>query len=283
MLFKHLFDDISLKHMINKTPFETTSFFYNHYHEDEYELLFFLQGSAQLMVDNSLHSLTPQSLIIFKPNVMHQILVNSRLSYERIVINIKVSALPEHLEKAMRELDLVYSISGTEIEKIFARIDNHCRLFSEGDVLHTLVKGTVTEGLSYLCFGEKPDANTLEVSRNLTRIIDYIQENATTIKTIEELAKNVNLSKSTIYKEFDNHLHISPMTFIRMKKCMLAKHLIHKGENVTNVYEQCGFSEYSSFYRAYKATFGCPPSKEVAINIDSTSDELKTHLLDNLN
>ena len=85
MLFKYEFDDINIKHMIDETPHEVSSFFYNHTHENEYELLFFIQGSARLMLDNSLYSLYPNTLVIIKPGLEHQVIVAVQPSAVRAV------------------------------------------------------------------------------------------------------------------------------------------------------------------------------------------------------
>ena len=44
---------------------------------------------------------------------------------------------------------------------------------------------------------------------------------------------------------------------------MLAKKYLKKGHHPTSVYLECGFNDYSTFYRAYKARFGASPTKDI--------------------
>ena len=54
----------------------------------------------------------------------------------------------------------------------------------------------------------------------------------------------------------------SMWAYIKRKRLLLAKELLTGGENPYLVYEKCGFNEYSSFYRAYKAEFGVSPKED---------------------
>mgnify|MGYP001776429300 CR=1 FL=1 len=261
MLFKYEFDDINIKHMIDETPHEVSSFFYNHTHENEYELLFFIQGSARLMLDNSLYSLYPNTLVIIKPGLEHQVIVNRHRNYERIVINLKEDILPKELKAGIKELGFSYLIKDAEAEKILMRLEEHSK-YAEGELLHCLVKGTVIEALAYLCFGENKVLKEKEVSKSLSRMLEFINKNVISICSIEDLVSGLNLSKSAIYKEFKDNLHVSPMQFIKTKKCMMAQAFLRKGAKACEIYEKCGFSEYTTFYRSYISTFGISPSKE---------------------
>ena len=53
------------------------------------------------------------------------------------------------------------------------------------------------------------------------------------------------------------------MTFINNQRLNLAKSLIEKGEKPTKIYLDCGFSNYPTFYRAFKAKFGYKPNETI--------------------
>ena len=46
-----------------------------------------------------------------------------------------------------------------------------------------------------------------------------------------------------------------------MKRIVLAKNMIMNGTPATEVYERCGFNDYSTFYRAFKRYVGVSPDK----------------------
>ena len=50
------------------------------------------------------------------------------------------------------------------------------------------------------------------------------------------------------------------MHYLRDKRLMLAQTLLGSGNKPTEIYEQCGFRDYATFYRAYVRYFGVNPS-----------------------
>lgn len=48
------------------------------------------------------------------------------------------------------------------------------------------------------------------------------------------------------------------MSYVRTQKCILAQELLTRGEPATSCYLDCGFNDYSSFYRSYLKVFGHP-------------------------
>ena len=51
------------------------------------------------------------------------------------------------------------------------------------------------------------------------------------------------------------------MSFVRIRKCIMANSLMEKGEKPTKIYSQCGFKDYTTFYRTYKKLYQKEPSK----------------------
>ena len=52
---------------------------------------------------------------------------------------------------------------------------------------------------------------------------------------------------------------IGIMEYVRNKKVIRAHERIKKGEKPTEIYAECGFQTYSSFYRAFVSYFGFAP------------------------
>ena len=63
-------------------------------------------------------------------------------------------------------------------------------------------------------------------------------------------------------------MNIGIMEYVRNKKVLLANRKIKHGKKPTEIYIECGFSNYPSFYRAYSEYFGYPPkTKKVTAQI----------------
>ena len=93
----------------------------------------------------------------------------------------------------------------------------------------------------------------------VTSIIEYIEENIEKKLTIELIAQQFYVSRSTVIKLFRDTMYTSLHEFVTQRRLILAKHLIATGESMENVAIKCGFSDYSVFYKAFKKEYGLSP------------------------
>lgn len=262
MLFKYNSDGLMLKHMVQRLPFEKESYFFSHNHKDTFEIIYMIQGIATLYVADNLFNLKPSNLVIVPPGVAHWVSANNRYQYERFVGNIPINSLPIELQEKASHLNYVYSIAN---DKYFESILNHIeKIYSlySGDIQKKLLEDTLIEILAYFSYSEETMKEEHVVSERMTKILDYIGNNFLELDSMHQLEHDLSLSKTTICKEFSDNLHVSPMAYIRIKKCMYAKSLIENGSRPIDIYEECGFKDYSTFYRGYMKTFGASPSQE---------------------
>ena len=90
-------------------------------------------------------------------------------------------------------------------------------------------------------------------------VIDYINENLATITSIEDIANAVFFSPSYVRALFKREMGIGIMEYVRNKKVLLANRKIKHGKKPTEIFSECGFLNYPSFYRAYTSYFGVSP------------------------
>jgi AraC-like DNA-binding protein len=90
----------------------------------------------------------------------------------------------------------------------------------------------------------------------------YIDENIQSKITLNDLAAELNINPYYFSRIFKQALGESPISYVRKKQLIRAQELIENGEYPTQVFYKFGFSDYSSFYRAYKAFFKKSPSED---------------------
>lgn len=93
----------------------------------------------------------------------------------------------------------------------------------------------------------------------LDRITNYVEEHYTSAITISDLAKYFFVSPSTISHLFQQRLGVSFHRYVTQRRLIDAKNRIVKGQRLEEVAVQTGFSDYSSFYRAFRQLFGISP------------------------
>ena len=63
--------------------------------------------------------------------------------------------------------------------------------------------------------------------------------------------------------DIKSELMKTPKKYITEKRLLYAQNQIKKGRRPTDVSVECGFDDYTTFYRNYCAEFGRPPSAEL--------------------
>lgn len=98
--------------------------------------------------------------------------------------------------------------------------------------------------------------------RPLQQVIQYLSENLTKDLRIETLSKQIGVSPSYIQHGFKKEMGISLHRYITQRRMILARERIARGEKPTKIYLDCGYKDYSSFYKTYTQFFGYPPSAD---------------------
>lgn len=260
MEFDVRYGTYTFKHEITDCPEMTPASFPDHYHAC-YELLYFIQGDADFMIQQNRYSLNPHSLLVIRPGEHHQVVLKSTSLYERIVIRFEESALQNILRRRMNTLDHVYSIAGTELSEELLRLDTLHERMQEAYVFPAFA-AQLNVIIAALMSSSGLVRRADEVNESFRSIIRYIDTNLTNINTIDDLCTRLHLSRSAVQKIFTRQLHTPIMSYIRVQKIMLAHRLLAEGTSAAETAIHCGFRDYSSFYRAYTKIYGHTPTED---------------------
>ena len=245
-----------------RIPAPKQSNFFRHMHS-EYELLLALSGGASYVIEDKKYILNPYTLLLVPPKAYHFPQIEDTDLYCRYMI-----AFNEHAAKSSL-LKSVY------LEPACYQLDEHHPIIESFRQLHALSETDLGEHenlmlktycnqilLNILVLQQQTTASKAPAERTLPYpVLPYIEENLTKIKTLDEIAEHFFLSPSTLTHQFKSQMGISLMKFIRQKKLLLARTMLEKGEKPLEVAAKCGFSEYTTFYKAYIRFFGIAPSK----------------------
>jgi AraC-like DNA-binding protein len=78
--------------------------------------------------------------------------------------------------------------------------------------------------------------------------------------TIEELARDVALSRSVLAERFADLVGMPPMHYLAQWRMQIAAGLLARNTNIATVAEQTGYGSEAAFSRAFKKMVGMPPS-----------------------
>lgn len=96
-----------------------------------------------------------------------------------------------------------------------------------------------------------------DIDADFQRIIENNVDNRL---SLEELAFLCKMSLSTFKRKFRDRYGSSPARWFQKKRLQKAKHLLtHYQQNPSEVYQEAGFVNFSSFSQAFKREFGKSP------------------------
>ena len=246
----------ALSHNLPKDAFSMHS-------HNMYELLYFVSGNATHVIEDRQYKLKHGDLVLIRPSKYHFIKIDSACDYERydILFSPKTKNIDglSMLDSTPEIINLEEYPMATEIIK---KTDFYYKHFDGAD-FERILTGLLCE-LFYLLSvtpaTEKTDAPMVS-SKVLSLALSYINSNLTTLPGVEEVAKSCFVTESYLFRLFKNELHQTPAKYIVSKRLLLAERMIADGDRPTVVYERCGFTDYATFYRNYRAYFGHAPSE----------------------
>ncbi|MBQ2854843.1 MAG: helix-turn-helix domain-containing protein [Oscillospiraceae bacterium] len=102
----------------------------------------------------------------------------------------------------------------------------------------------------------------------LDRVMTYVEENLGQKITLADTARQFYVSESTISQLFRKKMGVSFYRCVTQRRLIMAKTLIEADVPMETVGEKTGFSDYSSFYRAFKQEYGISPRQYRKLQAD---------------
>ena len=93
----------------------------------------------------------------------------------------------------------------------------------------------------------------------LDQVMAHIEQHLAEKISLSDVSRLFFVSESTISQLFRKKMGVSFYRCVTQRRLISAKNLILNGISLESVAEQTGFSDYSTFYRAFKNEFGISP------------------------
>lgn len=263
IISEHNDDRVIYNHMIYKNP--TVGSYDLHTH-DVCEIIFLKSGDVSAVIGGNVYKLHKNSLVIFKPHILHAIKFDSNADYDRFDILFDEKLLAnEAYENIPPYLDVINYSGNNYVTDIFKKIDYYSKHFDKNNFTR-LFYSLIHELICNLSLAEEVEKNETPVSVNelINKAIDYVDTNYTYNITVESMSDALFVSKRHLHFLFTEQLNITPKKYINSIRLLKAQNLIRMGTNPCNAYSMCGFLNYSTFYRNYTNYFGHTPSEETS-------------------
>lgn len=246
-----------------------------HYHEFD-KLILLLGGKVTYVVEGVTYFLRPWDVLLVQHNMIHKPTIDPVEPYERIVIWLGRDWLKKrsdpgealdtcfhtarergfHLLRTDGARRLQYMQSIQQLEEAL-RSDE----FGAGRMADTLCQQLlIAVNRDILRSRTATEArDSYRVDPKMEEILKYITANLETELSVDVLAKRFYLSRYYLMHRFKAVTGYTVHQYISQKRLLRAGELIRAGVPVMKAAEQAGFSEYSTFLRAFQNTFHMSP------------------------
>ena len=258
--------DFQLSH--NRDPYFRTMEFHAH---DFLELYYFLFVCVTYYIEDQVYDLCPGDLLIIPAGKMHRpVIANEHAAYERMVLWIT----PQYLQS-------IDSPAG-DLQKNLQKVGEHgyCVPF-RGD--ETVFVTALLKKLLYMqknntdpkfCAGAVElylwtifrsygviDTTHRNETQVIPQVIRYITEHFSEPLTLEDIAAEFFVSKSYLNRHFKAYTNSTVYAYIMALRLTHARRMLREGIPAVEAGRECGFSDYSTFYKAFKTQTGLSPQQ----------------------
>lgn len=249
----------------NRDPYFRTIEFHAH---DFLELYLFLDGSVTYYIEDQVYDLCPGDLLIIPPGRMHRpVVANERAAYERMVLWVELDYIAR-IDSAAGELQAALRGIGANGYRVPLRGDD---LIFAASLFRRIVKmergGVFTSSAIRLYLKDAFEAYSLveKEARGeaavIPQVIRYLTEHFREPLRLDDLAARFFISKSYLNRHFKAYTNATVYAYLMALRITHARRMLREGATAAEAGRECGFSDYSTFYKAFKAQTGITPQE----------------------
>lgn len=246
-----------------------------HYHEFD-KIVFMLEGDVTYTIEGNTYHLKPGDITLVRHNEIHRPEISPDVNYDRYILYV----MPNYISKssddepslsncfqlASKKNEHVLSVDGDLLEKIIGLLKEleislesqkyGAKLYCSAIFVQLMIL------INRITFSKRPHTVKSEPKdERIVAVLKFINDNLTEDMSIERISKKFFISRYHLMRIFRDATGETIHSYIRKKRLLRAAELLRQGVPVVKASEECGFSEYSTFLRAFRTQFGKSPSK----------------------
>ena len=238
---------------------------------DFLELYYFLDGSVTYYIEDQVYDLCPGDLLIIPAGKMHRpVIANEHAAYERMVLWITPQYLQSidspagDLQKNLQKVgEHGYCVPFRGDETVFVTALLKKLLYMQNNDIDPKFCAGAVELYLWTIFRSYGVIDTTH--RNETQVIPqvirYITAHFNEPLTLEDIAAEFFVSKSYLNRHFKAYTNSTVYAYIMALRLTHARRMLREGIPAVEAGRECGFSDYSTFYKAFKTQTGLSPQQ----------------------
>ncbi|MBH0154772.1 helix-turn-helix domain-containing protein [Fictibacillus sp. 5RED26] len=228
-----------------------TDFTYKKHSHMEYAIGVTLRGIQRYNLDGSLQLSYQNGVMLFNPEQAHDGMAHDETGLDYVMLYIEPQLLLEVIEKkdiVRFQTPIVYD---RRLEQKILNLSGAI-LSGKDEAVCSELFLSLTDSLiqTNLSTDNKKDHAMIK------RIKDRLHTDLEKVFKLEEICKDLNLSKYQFIRLFKAHTGISPYQYFLNCKVEHAKQLIEKNRDVYSAVTECGFVDLTHLNKHFKSVYG---------------------------
>ncbi|WMX57686.1 AraC family transcriptional regulator [Peribacillus sp. R9-11] len=228
-----------------------TDFTYKKHSHKEYAIGVTLRGIQHYNLDGSLQLSYQNGVMLFNPEQAHDGRAHDETGLDYVMLYIEPQLLLEVIEKKDKVRFSNPIVYDNRLEQRILNLSNAI-LSGKDEALCSELLLSLTDSLSQtnLSTDYKKD-NVL-----IRKAKDMFHTNLENVLKLDEICKELNLSKFKFIRSFKAHTGISPYQYFLNCKIERAKQLIEKKRDIYSAVAECGFVDLTHLNKHFKSVYG---------------------------
>ncbi len=262
-------------------------YYHSHPH---YEIFFYVHGRSRIVVEGLDLLPVKGDVLIYPPGVMHRnIHLDSSIPYERFyffvtrhflhTVSTSDYDLPATLARMTENNHFFFHVDEEQLAALLEMADQTIeasellspaeRMINQNRFCMMLVRA-----LTMMAPVEAQPQS--EHNRRMSELIRFINKHVSEPITLDRLAGEFFISKYVLMRDFKKFTGMSVHQYLIDRRILTAKELITRELKPRDVSLQCGFVDYSSFFRAFRARVGISPEQFRAAVLKADQTRIST-------
>ncbi|WP_296903405.1 AraC family transcriptional regulator [uncultured Megasphaera sp.] len=244
-----------------------------HYHDFDKITLFF-RGHVSYDVEGTAYDLQPFDIVVIPAGKIHRPVIYGDTVYERIIAYISPMYLKSYDERGCQasqifssqhapilrqpqEADSLYNVS-CRLRRAWADTEPESQFLQETLFTEFIIHLSRALRRNRLTFVKKGRQN-----EKIQHLLAYIETNLNDDLSIPALASAFFMSPDYLMHLFKAETGMTVAGYVTTKRLQKARRLMHEGRALTEICYDCGFTNYSTFYRAWKSRYHTSPKEGI--------------------
>lgn len=237
-----------------------------------YEFVHIIHGQLLYTVEGTDYMLSDGDIIMTNPVELHSFSFPKECDYQREFLHIYpdfFKQFPDILNQLNSRKSGYFNCISAEtankynLDGIFRGIEKYCKNpIPETDFMvltYSLqLAGIINQILREETENHQKKSFSNKKNNSISYYIDHhYHENI----TVDNIANAVFMSSGYASRIFKKETGMTIKAYLNLRRITNAKNLMMQGEKSTNIFDKCGFTDYSTFYRSFVKYVGMTPDE----------------------